>query len=161
MREDIVNTLNLDQGNLRTFSCVHCEYTCYTYQQLTVHMSASHNDKHVLRKHIQQYETRCMVCLKEFHTRERLLDHYRYRSERCRIVLMQRGPVLTSDQVELIEAGEREGHRQLFKQGKRRHFAKIPFFKSYGPTTPTQLILDRISFPLRDIEVPQQSSSSS
>jgi hypothetical protein len=80
--------------------------------------------------------THCCVCLKEFHTRERALNHVRYRSATCRANLLLRGPVITVDEANALDESMRVHNRALSKEGKRRHTASKPAVQLCGPLLP-------------------------
>ena len=61
-----------------------------SYQAHCLHSFSKHGFKSLLRKYVLL--THCLVCLREFHTRENCLNHIRYRSKICRSNLLMRGP---------------------------------------------------------------------
>ena len=68
-----------------TFSCsqIGCPFKTATKQQLAVHMFKIHKIKSMWKNYLGDY-IHCPICLKLFHTRQRVLNHVRYRSEVCR-----------------------------------------------------------------------------
>ena len=70
--------------------------------QLSLHEFRVHGIKDSVRLRVPF--TYCLVCLVEFHTRERILNHIRYRSQSCRYNLMLRNPVLSDHEADKIES---------------------------------------------------------
>ena len=115
-------------------SCLVCHLQFASLQQLSLHMFMSHGMKSHIRLYIKT--TYCSVCLKEFHSRERVLDHIRYRSAVCRANLMLRGPVLTEVEAATIDEESREEHRTLAHACRRRHHVHCPAIQLPGPLLP-------------------------
>jgi hypothetical protein len=61
--------------------CQTCGLGFGSLQQPNLHMFKAHGVRNPLRVYVST--THCCVCLKEFHTRERALNHVRYRSATC------------------------------------------------------------------------------
>ena len=74
------------------FTCSSCSYQTNTNQKLSLHLFKSHGIKNMWRHYIGD-RIHCSVCLKLFWTRERLLNHVRYRSKICKYNLLLRGPI--------------------------------------------------------------------
>jgi len=77
-----------------------------------------------------------LCCLREFHTRERVLNHVRYRSAVCRANLLLRGPLLSRAQADAVEQQERDRCRALSRAGMRRHHVGSPAVQLCGPLLP-------------------------
>ena len=122
------------------FQCSQCSSQFCTYQRLSVHMFRKHGIKSSLCKHVGE-STVCPVCLKQFHDRDRLLNHIRYRSRTCRGVIWARGPVITDAEHEDILQNSRQKYRDLHASGHRRHFARAPAFRVSGPIAPHNIII--------------------
>jgi len=74
--------------------------------------------------------------LVEFHTRERIVNHIRYRSSVCRTNLMMRPPILSIEQANLLDA-DASGQLAVLRQARRRrHAVDIPCFRLVGPLPP-------------------------
>ena len=93
-----------------------------------------HNYKDPIRLHVNG--TVCLVCLKEFHTRERIIQHLKFRPGRtnvCRYNTLDMDPFLSIEQADLVDAELKDTNRKLQANAKRRHFAEIPCFRMPGP----------------------------
>ena len=64
-----------------TFRCNRddCTFEADTSQKLAVHMFKVHQVKSIWKNYLGDH-VHCPICLKHFHTRERVLNHVRYRS---------------------------------------------------------------------------------
>ena len=118
-------------------SCQCCSMVFGTLQQLNLHMFKVHHVRNPFRCYISL--THCTVCLKEFHTRERAVNHVRYRSAVCRANLLLRGPSLTEGEASALEETEKSQNRDLARAGKRRHHAGNPAIQLQGPLLPIVL----------------------
>jgi len=103
-----------------------------TFQRLCLHMFKKHGYKNIWRRYVYMH-THCPVCLKRFWSRERLINHLRYRSKICRYNIQMRGFQCTEEQACEIDLLELENHSRLQKCGKRRHAAKEPVIRLHGP----------------------------
>ena len=72
--------LNKDMG--KHFACDVCDIMLASKQQLCLHRFKKHGLKSIERKYLAT--THCPICLMEFHTRERVLNHVKFRSDICR-----------------------------------------------------------------------------
>jgi len=102
-----------------THLCHYCDIYFASVQQHSLHMFKSHGIKNPIRLHFSGIH--CPICLKMFHTRERVLNHLRYRSSICRLNLLRRDPVLTATEANELDASEAGANRKLQSSGKRRH----------------------------------------
>ena len=119
--------------------CSACNMYFTTYQRLQLHKYKKHGIKCAERRFI--VSTQCVVCLKEFWSRERVLNHIRYRSNVCRENLMNSYAPLTHEQAdELDEIELQENIREYSRKGFRRHAARIPVVQAQGPLR--QIVLD-------------------
>ena len=117
------------------FSCGLCCVDFDTCQKHSLHMFKKHGIKNVMRLYIN-YHTHCTVCLKQFWTRPRLLNHIRYRSKVCKYNLYLRGTIVdeaTACSQDLECAGDSVA---LYSRGRRRHFAEEPVVQLSGPVLP-------------------------
>lgn len=115
-------------------TCDLCGTWFSSLQQLRLHEFKAHSRRNHLRLHI--CTTHCSVCLKEFHTRERVLNHVKYRSAVCRANLILRGPLLAEAEAAAIDEAEKKSNRELACAGKRRHHACLPALQLQGPLAP-------------------------
>ena len=70
--------------------CDLCNATFDSSQQLGIHRFNVHSVKPEWGRFADS--THCIVCLREFHTKERVLNHIRYRSVVCRTNHIARAP---------------------------------------------------------------------
>jgi len=114
--------------------CQICSKQENSYQQFSMHQFKAHGIKDDIRLYVGGGFTpaTCRVCLKHFHTRERILNHVK-KSKVCRINAFFRGPVYTQKEAEELDASLQEENRNLQRAGFRRHVAKEPTFQVVGP----------------------------
>jgi hypothetical protein len=114
-------------------SCVYCEYQCMTLQQLNLHMFKKHQVKNMWRHYVGDL-TYCRICMKQFHTRERLLNHVRYKSKVCRVNMLLHGPIC--DEINSTEHDQQctEANVLLQQQSRRRAHAVDPVVQLTGPS---------------------------
>ena len=118
-------------------SCQSCPMIFGTLQQLSLHMFKAHKVRNPFRCYVSLMH--CTVCLKEFHTRERSLNHVRYRSAACRSNLLLRGPSLTESEASALDEAEKSLNRASAHAGKRRHHVGTPAIQLQGPLLPIVL----------------------
>jgi len=123
-----------------TFKCnrTDCIFEADTSQKLAVHMFKVHQVKSIWKNYLGDH-VHCPICLKHFHTRERVLKHVRYRSEICRHNLVLRNRMWTDAEVSEFDACEADGHKSTQASGKRRHHAEAPVIRLVGPLQPILL----------------------
>ena len=114
--------------------CSHCGVLCKSYQAYAVHLPRKHNVKSKFRMYVMG--NTCKVCLVNFHTRERCLNHVRYRSKVCKHNYLLRGPVLDEAEASLLDAADYAENRILYAKGLRRHQALCPSMRAFGPLLP-------------------------
>ena len=119
-------------------ACNICNTTFMTFQQLALHSFKKHGVKNMMSLYVGDC-THCTVCLKQFWTLERLLNHVRYRSKICKYNLKIRGPVCDSEQASLFSKECAESNTCLHRQGKRRHYKEDPVIQLVGPLLPVML----------------------
>ena len=126
-----------------THICNFCEASFRTRQALAVHRFKVHGAKSIERQYL--HGTQCPICLVEFWTRERVVNHVRYRSKVCRENLLVRPPELTPLQADHLDELEQESVRKMQSCGNRRHKADQPCAQAAGPLLPIVLDPDRVS----------------
>ena len=117
---------------ITTFECPNCSYVCGTPQAFSWHMYDKHHVRHRLRACI--YSTVCEVCLRDFHSRERVCTHItassRIRGQHYR----EFGVPMGDKALERLESEAYEHTKGLAKRGRRRTFAGgKPPVRTYGP----------------------------
>ena len=117
-----------------TFACPLCNKTFLGKQAYALHKFKSHGIKCIERLYLDT--TFCPICLIEFHTRERALNHIRYRSSVCRVNLMMKPPALSPEQANRFDA-DASGQITVLRQARhRRHAVDVPCFRLVGPLPP-------------------------
>jgi hypothetical protein len=117
--------------------CYICGLQSKSYQAHCVHSFSKHGIKSSLRKYVPL--THCLVCLREFHTRENCLNHIRYRSKVCRSNLLMRGPSLSTEEANRLDELSKSDNVRLYAQGRRRHHVVDPCALLSGPLLPVLL----------------------
>ena len=123
-------------GHAGVFSpqrCHICAHEENTTQKLKLHMFKKHGIKDKIRLFVNT--THCEICLKEFHQRENILNHFK-KVGVCRVQLLLRPPVLTEEQATQVDASLRAQNRELSRKGKRRYTKELPCFRYPGPFLP-------------------------
>ena len=69
-------------------------------------------------------------------TRERLINHIRYKSVICKHNIILRGFACTEEEATTIDESLRIVHKQLQSRGRRRHFVDEPVIGLVGPLLP-------------------------
>ena len=101
-------------------------------------MFKKHGVKNIWRQYVG-YHVHCPVCLKLFWSRERVLNHIRYRSKVCKHNLLLRGPIISEEDALIIDKAEALGHIKLAHSGRKRCAAVEPVLRLHGPLLPTIL----------------------
>ena len=119
-------------------TCNACDKTFSSYQSYALHKFKKHGIKHIVRRYITG--SQCPICLVEWWTRERAINHVRYRSEVCKLNLLLHAPTLSPEEADVLDAKDARLYRDFTKQGKRRHIAERPCMQAEGPLV--QIVLD-------------------
>jgi hypothetical protein len=114
--------------------CPLCSVSSKSLQAHSVHLARKHGIKSSLRRYVDS--SVCGVCLVNFISRERCLNHVRYRSKVCKVNTLLRGPWISQDQATQLDEQELESNRKLYAGGKRRHHVRLPCFRMQGPLLP-------------------------
>ena len=118
--------------------CDSCGKVSKSLQAHSVHSFRAHGIKCKLRKYVPH--THCLICLREFWTRERCLNHVRYRSQVCRFNSILRGPILDDVEADALDQKCLKHNRQLHASGRRRHAVDRPSIILQGPLLPIILM---------------------
>jgi len=118
----------------RPVNCYLCGKESMSLQAHSVHLARSHGIKSKFRMYVDG--PTCRICLVNFGSRERCLNHVRYRSKVCYANSLMRGPILSSQQADELDLLERPEHKALYSAGKRRHTAEHPCLRAHGPLLP-------------------------
>ena len=108
------------------------------YQSFALHRFETHGIKHIVRKY--STGSQCPICLIEWWTRERAINHVRYRKEVCKRNLLLHAPELTAAEADELDMQDARLYRNFTEQGKRRHIAERPCMQAEGPFV--HIILD-------------------
>jgi len=131
-----ISTQWIDTKVAATYSplaCHLCGKLENTMQKLKLHMFKQHGIKDSIRLCFDT--THCLICLKEFHQRENVLNHLK-KVRFCSQQLRLRQPLLTVEQADSIEIALRDHNRGLCRAGKRRHAKERPCLQGQGPKLP-------------------------
>ena len=131
---------------LRAFSqpiqCTVCGKLSMSQQAHAVHLYSAHKVKCTFRLYVPQ--THCMICLREFWTREGCLNHAK-KSKVCRYNLLIRGPYLSQIESDSLDQACHERNRQLHASGRRRHATEKSSTRLPGPLEPILLLESQVS----------------
>ena len=119
----------------RPYLCDTCPSTFASHQSLCVHQCKAHGIKNICRRYVGS-EIHCVVCMKLFWNRERVVNHVRYRSKICRDWHFQFPPYYTQGQADEFDDAEAKPNRDLHHVGSRRHKASRPCIQLAGPLVP-------------------------
>jgi hypothetical protein len=114
--------------------CPICRVSSKSLQAHSVHLARKHGIKSSLRRYVDSPV--CRICMVNFTSRERCLNHVRYRSKVCKINVLLRGPCISQEEATNLDEQELEDNRKLYAGGKRRHFVRTPCFRVEGPLLP-------------------------
>lgn len=117
---------------VHNFSCNVCNKVFNTKQSLALHEFKVHGIKDCLRKYVNTVF--CPICMVMFHTRERLLNHLKYRSPTCKTNILLGQPVLTEEEANNLDSQDAHNFVLMQKAGKRRHHCDAPAYRLQGPT---------------------------
>ena len=91
----------------------------------------------MMRRYIDT--THCPICLLEFWSRERVINH----AKKCKVCnenILMTPPILTQDQADAVDEMELKRFKALKARGLRRHAAVEPCVQAMGPKLP--IIID-------------------
>ena len=110
-----------------------CSKVCKSPQQLQLHHLRVHNQVHPL--HMAVHDTFCLICLTQFHSRHRLLEHSKYKGKtrHCIAILLERGPIISEAQARARDTAAATSARVLAHSGFRRSYAAKPAHRIPGP----------------------------
>ena len=129
----------LAQPSIKDFHCAHCVSSFATHQSLMLHLFKVHNIRNVIQRCVGM-ETHCIVCLKMFRTRERVVNHVRYRSKPCRDWHLKYEPYFSQEQADGFDADCMEFNRTLQAKCYRGHKAATPCVQLCGPLVPIDVL---------------------
>ena len=113
-----------------TLYCSICDKSFSNKQSTTLHEFKIHNIKAIERRYIDG--TRCPVCLLEFWSSDRLLNHVK-KCVVCHENLLMGPPLLTRAQADELDLAEVEAVARLKAKGLRRHAAEMSCVRAHGP----------------------------
>ena len=113
-----------------------------SYQQLALHKLRAHKQKDPIRLCVPV--TLCLVCSREFHTRERMFNHVKYKSSVCRNNLLIRGPLISEEKADSLDQAV-STNVQLQCSGHRRHHVLEPSCRLQGPLHRVLLVGESLS----------------
>ena len=115
-----------------SFQCTICSHLPFqTKQQLMTHMCAAHRVKHDILVRVST--THCEICLIQFHSRARLLQHLKKKPKNiCRENYFDFPPCYTADQLKEVDELEAVNHRKLYAAALRAYHAEKPCYSLLG-----------------------------
>ena len=111
--------------------CYECGLQFGSRQAWGAHRFKKHGIKREIRQHVEG--THCVVCLFEFHARDRLIQHFERASPACREWVMDNLPRLPTETVDTLEAEAAEDATRLKAHGRHRMHASLPAARIPGP----------------------------
>ena len=111
--------------------CDVCNVVLPTFSQLCQHRFCKHKIKHPAFRYT--YGAHCTACLKLFHTRPRLLHHWKSRAKNCFRLVMDNITPLSVEEASLLDKTDAETARIERVEGRPLRFAKVPAVKMRGP----------------------------
>ena len=115
--------------------CIVCTKSFPSLQSLSLHAFKAHGVKNQCRQYVGA-EWHCLVCMKMFWSRERVVNHLRYRSTVCRNHRMINPPPYSTEQADVFDLEEAKSNREMHHRGSRRHKAMKPCIQLSGPIMP-------------------------
>ena len=121
--------------------CQECGKVEKSLQQLNLHRFRKHGWLHPA--HTLVDNVFCRICLTNFHTRTRLLEHIMYKGKkhRCFLRLQKCGEVISYQRALELNAIEAQNNLILYRAGHKRSYAAKPAHRIYGPLPNPNLIL--------------------
>ena len=105
----------------------------HSLRQGCLGLFSKHGKCNMIGRYVHSNQYHCSVCLKLFWTRERLLNHVRYKSKVCQQNLLLRGPICSEEESLAADIECAEANTKLHSQSRRRHFAEEPVLQLSGP----------------------------
>ena len=115
----------------QVFVCHECGAQCAGKQVLAAHRWTKHGTMRPTREYVDG--THCVVCMLEFHTRDRLVQHLERSSPQCGAYTMNTLPKLPADEVFRLNRDAAIHIKQLKGAGRCRVHALLPCFRVPGP----------------------------
>ena len=142
-----LSSLALGEGGIYMHPCTVCEKSFPTLQKMTLHAFKTHGVKNIYRQYVGS-NWHCLVCMKMFWSRERVVNHIRYRSKVCRTQMLTNPPPYTPEQADDFDLEEAKSNRELSHRGSRRHKAVKPCVQLIGPIMPIASVCPSKHHPL-------------
>jgi len=130
------------QAFAQPIACTACGRISKSSQAHSVHMFRSHGIKCMFRRYIPH--THCLVCLREFWSRERCLNHAK-KSKVCRSNLLLLGPCLSQEEADALDQDCKVRNRELHAAGRRRHATDLSSVRLQGPLQPIIVLESHVS----------------
>ena len=112
-------------------ACPECGMCFKNDQELSLHRFRKHNVKNSLRSLIGG--TVCVCCLKQFHTRYKILSHISQANKKCRAFYEKCVPPTPFEEQEQLDAQDTIARRKLRYEGRSNRFHPIPTLQCSGP----------------------------
>ena len=122
--------------------CSICGKVSKSSQAHALHMFRGHGVKCKFRRYVPF--THCVICLREFWSRERCLNHVK-KSKVCKFNLLMQEPLLSQEQADSLDQECSARNRQLHAAGRRRHATDLSAIRLQGPLLPILLSESMVS----------------
>eukprot|EP00435_Cladocopium_sp_Y103_P007844 s1133_g2.t1 len=123
----------VEDAIVQRWKCDLCDAEFASKHALATHCTKAHGYRK-LAKHYAR-DGRCAHCTRDFHTRTRLCAHFHGKPE-CLQHHQECFVPLTPDELQALDAQDREHHRELRQQGWLSTKATVPAVRSIGPPLP-------------------------
>ena len=128
---DTTGASRSQQVLLEQWQCPECNDICKSRQALAVHRAKRHQWRRPERLFVDS--TTCPVCLVDFQTRTRVINHIAEKSAVCRLNIVICGTAMSIEQADALDADERERVQVLKRRGLRAHHVEVPCCRVPGP----------------------------
>ncbi|CAE8665862.1 unnamed protein product [Polarella glacialis] len=127
-----------DQQEARLgYKCDKCPRMFESLQKVSVHLYKIHHVKSEARKFAAG--SSCMCCLKQYHTRPRLIQHLLCRQTGCLQMMRASMQPLSEEDAEQLDKEDREVINRDKQRGQRSREHRLPFVQLHGPMIRSQL----------------------
>ena len=116
---------------INPYQCGQCDVVLGSWHALRCHAWRAHGIKKPIRQYV--VGSLCAVCMREFHTRDRLLQHLAYDTRNCRDFIFDNWSPLSEDELHTAETESTKANIRARATGQSTHTAFLPSFRVPGP----------------------------